>query len=217
LHLKAVLFDLDGTLVSYNLRLLEAKKEAISYLRRLGIARENEDENSLSTQKMLDIIKERSPSSYKQVRKRVFKIFEKYELEACSKIRLMPGALYLLQTLNMNGIFTGIVTNNSLKAAKLSLQKAGIAKLICILISRDDVDKLKPEPDGILEAIKRLRILKSEAIYVGDAPVDIVAAKKAGVKACALTCGAHSKERLILENPDYTFNSLHDILSLVVR
>lgn len=216
MKIKAVLFDLDGTIVSYKLRFLDAKKEAIEYLNNLGILREGENEYTISTQEMLDIIKERKPAKYEIIKRKVFEIFEKYELEACNETQLMPGALYTLQALTMNGIIAGVVTNNSLKAAKLSLQKSGITRLISVLISRDDVNKLKPEPDGILEAIRRLGVSKDEVIYVGDAPVDIKAAKRAGIKACAITCGAHTREKLMLENPDYTFNCLHNIIDLAL-
>ncbi len=64
------------------------------------------------------------------------------------------------------------------------------------IVGHEDTDKHKPNPEPILEAIKRLKIKHDECIYIGDQPYDIMAAREAGVKVIGVTWGSGNREIL---------------------
>jgi phosphoglycolate phosphatase-like HAD superfamily hydrolase len=72
----------------------------------------------------------------------------------------------------------GIVTNTSREAANLELSMHGIEEFFEVIITREDVRKLKPDPEGIILATSKLDI--KEFFFVGDLVHDLKAAKKAG-------------------------------------
>ena len=85
-----------------------------------------------------------------------------------------------------------------------------------VVIGAEDTERHKPEPDPLLEALRRLDADPSEAAYVGDSPFDIRAAKAAGVYSIAVGWGGiHPDERLAREQPDaivHTAEELHGLL-----
>ena len=85
-----------------------------------------------------------------------------------------------------------------------------------LIIGMEDTERHKPDPEPVLEALRRLGASPSEAAYVGDSPFDIAAGKGAGVLAVGVTWGGiHSAERLAEERPDALVSSaeeLHDVL-----
>ena len=85
-----------------------------------------------------------------------------------------------------------------------------------VLVGAEDTERHKPDPDPLLEALRRLEAAPSDAVYVGDSPFDIRAAKAAGVGAIAVGWGGiHPDERLLAEEPDalvHTTEELHGLL-----
>ena len=85
-----------------------------------------------------------------------------------------------------------------------------------VVIGAEDTERHKPQPDPLLEALRRLGADASDAAYVGDSPFDIRAAKAAGAFAVAVGWGGiHPDERLAREEPDalvHTAEELHGLL-----
>jgi pyrophosphatase PpaX len=78
-----------------------------------------------------------------------------------------------------------------------------LEQLVDVLVTADDTERHKPDPDPLLEALDRLGAQPSEAAYVGDSPFDIAAARAAGMRAVAVGWGGiHPDERLLAEKPD---------------
>ena len=91
-----------------------------------------------------------------------------------------------------------IVLASSANEDELEIYKkaAGIEDLIRAETSADDADKSKPHPDIFQEALKRLNVRPEEAIVVGDTPYDAEAAAKAGLRIIGLLCGGWSAKEL---------------------
>ncbi len=85
-----------------------------------------------------------------------------------------------------------------------------------VVIGAEDTERHKPDPDPVLEALRRLGVDAADAAYVGDSPFDIRAAKAAGVHAVAVGWGGiHPDQRLLHEEPDalvHTAEELHAAL-----
>jgi HAD superfamily hydrolase (TIGR01509 family) len=107
-----------------------------------------------------------------------------------------PGTRALVDRLRSRGLICAAVT--SAKAADVSdlLRVATVADLIDPIISADDADNSKPDPDLVQVAVDRLGLAKNECVMVGDTPYDIEAAQRAGVASIAFRSGGWSDKDL---------------------
>ncbi|NPA90115.1 MAG: AI-2E family transporter [Chloroflexi bacterium] len=100
----------------------------------------------------------------------------------------------------------GVVTTRSREEAEAMLRSTGIRDYFDIVITRDDVRRLKPHPAPIRLAAEKLGVEPHQILLVGDTPVDVRAAKAAGALAAAVLCGFGELEELqdadiIVEKP----------------
>ena len=107
-----------------------------------------------------------------------------------------PGMRELVVDLGAAGVRMGAVTSKRRPSAQRSLDVAGLTDLVPLLIAHDDVDECKPSPKPLLAALKELGGRPAECVYVGDAVVDVQAAKHAEMSAVAVTWGAGTKKAL---------------------
>jgi len=85
-----------------------------------------------------------------------------------------------------------------------------------VLVGAEDTERHKPDPDPVLEALRRLDASPAEAVYVGDSPFDIRAGKSAGAFVVAVGWGGiHPHDRLLAEEPDALVRHPGEILALV--
>ncbi|MCK4521695.1 MAG: HAD-IA family hydrolase [Nanoarchaeota archaeon] len=96
-------------------------------------------------------------------------------------IKLNKNAKKLLDYLKKNKIKIAVATNRG-NSTFLILKKFKIKKYFDVIITDRDIKKAKPHPDSINKAVKKLKLKKSEVLYVGDDIVDIEAGKRAKVK-----------------------------------
>jgi HAD superfamily hydrolase (TIGR01549 family) len=82
------------------------------------------------------------------------------------------------------------------------------------IVGYHDTQLKKPNPDPILEAVRRLELRTHEVVSVGDAPADIKASKSANVTAIAAIWGASDLEGIRMAEPDYTVASVEQLRSL---
>lgn len=87
----------------------------------------------------------------------------------------------LLTGLKDKGIKLGIVTGKSTKSLEISLKHLGMEDLFDCKISGDDVDRPKPDPEGIFKLLDELNLEKDEVVFLGDSDADIGAGMSAGV------------------------------------
>jgi phosphoglycolate phosphatase-like HAD superfamily hydrolase len=71
----------------------------------------------------------------------------------------------------------------------------------------------KPNPDVIFKALEGLGAGPADCLLVGDAPADIEAARRAGIKSCAVTYGYGLRSELAKLQPDYWADSLSELLA----
>jgi len=105
----------------------------------------------------------------------------RYELDSARKSQLFPETIQTLETLKELGAKVGIVTNTSAKAVNTVFQNHGLKNRFDVVVTRENVKRLKPDSEGILLAVKKLGA--TNCFMVGDLVLDILAAKGARVKA----------------------------------
>jgi pyrophosphatase PpaX len=116
--------------------------------------------------------------------------------------RLMKGyegIPELLRDLNTAGVKIGVVTSKRRPPADWAIQLCGLE--IPLLVGHEDVPAHKPDPRPLLRGLELLGASPAQAVYVGDAPVDVVAARNAGLGAVAVTWGAGVRAEIEATEP----------------
>jgi HAD superfamily hydrolase (TIGR01509 family) len=107
-----------------------------------------------------------------------------------------PGARLLVERLRSRGLALAAVSSSKREDIQDLLRAAGVADLIPTVICADDADASKPDPDLVEVTLDRLGVSAEEAIMIGDTPYDIKAGKRAGVAVVALRCGGFPEKTL---------------------
>lgn len=125
------------------------------------------------------------------------------------------GVLDALRTLHEEGRTLGVVTAKRRATLALAFEVLPeLERFFEVTIGAEDTGRHKPHPEPLLAALDRLDADASGAVYVGDSPFDVQAAKAAGVGAVAVTWGRiHSRERLEREEPDAVADTVEELLA----
>lgn len=218
--LKAVVFDLDGTITSFNLDYKVIRGEARGYLIKMGIPASVLDVNEnifemLEKTELFMKNSDKSESAIEQIRKEVFKITEKYEAEAATNTNLLPGVIDTLKALKSLGIKMALCTLNSQKTTNYILRRFKLAEYFDETVPRDSVNSVKPHPEHLETALDALGTAATETIAIGDSVSDIKSAKEVNMLAIGLTTGVSTQEQLVREGANYVITSITDLPILI--
>ena len=192
---KAFVFDLDGTLldtlsdlaasVNHTLQLHGLPPRSRAEVRRfLGNGVRNLMRRSLPGG-------EENPHF-----EQAFAAFREYYAAHCrDHTRAYPQIPELLNELSARGVKLGIVSNKSDREVK-ELNRACFSGLFSAALGEREGVRRKPEPDGLLEAVKELGSTPERALYVGDSEVDLRTAVNAGIDCVSVTWGFRSETHL---------------------
>jgi HAD superfamily hydrolase (TIGR01509 family) len=112
-----------------------------------------------------------------------------------AQVRPLPGARELLAYLSQVGVPWAIATSGRLESARLGLEMLGISTDVPV-ITRDQVERAKPDPDLFLAAAARLGVDIAAAVVVGDSVWDLLAARRARALGVGLLSGGYGQEEL---------------------
>ncbi|MBU3896556.1 MAG: HAD family hydrolase [Nanoarchaeota archaeon] len=206
--IKAVLFDIDGSLIDSQLALYYLFKDSLIVFEEKQKSKNEIIKQMGSTTIMWikNLVPNISKNELDDMRKWIRYKYAKHYMTRFAKP--MKYAKYVLTTLRKNGIKIGIVTNQHQNQENVSVKIIKFNKFD-VVITSDDVKKSKPHPEGILLAIKKLKVKKDEVIYIGDTKSDVEASKMAGIKVFLVK---HSYNRKIKCNK---ISNLKEVLRLV--
>ena len=212
MRFPVVLFDLDGTLIDSGPIILASMKHAS-----LTVLGHEPDEEvvraAIGGPGLIAQMRDLDPA-------RVDELVDAYRAHnepLHADLESFAGVLELLPTLRDEGRKLGIVTAKRLRTVGLALDRFPILReTMVVVIGAEDTERHKPDPDPLLEALRRLDVEPPDAAYVGDSPFDIRAAKAGGLFSVAVGWGGiHPDERLAREEPDalvHTAEELHGLL-----
>lgn len=129
-------------------------------------------------------------------------------------VQPFPETIDTLQTLRQAGLRLGLLTNASLPMWKrdVELDAFGLTDLLDVCISAADVGRVKPHPEPFLHILYQLGVHAEETVFVGDYPtIDIVGAQGVGMRAVWIR---HSDRRADGVCPDATIDSLDELIPL---
>lgn len=130
-------------------------------------------------------------------------------------IEAVPDMPELLTALTAAGVRLGVVSSKKADTVQRGLRVVGLAEHIDVLAGMDETPRHKPDPQPLLYAADKLGVSPSDCVYIGDADVDVLAARAAGMYAVAVTWGAGTPEVLRGLEPDAivdTTTQLRDLL-----
>jgi HAD superfamily hydrolase (TIGR01549 family) len=211
--IEAVLWDLDGTLVSTRRLYLEAYRRALAPY----IGRVLTDEEILSHRSRSEIrfLKSQAAEHYDAC----LRDFRRYyaELHDSHFGGVYPGVADALHALRRREVKLGVVTGKSRSSYEVGAAVVDLGPFD-VLVLDDDVSEPKPSPEGIQIAVERLGTAPARTVYVGDAVSDIEAAAAAGViSAAALWSrpGNDTAERMRAAGAAVLLFSPMDVLQLL--
>ena len=148
----------------------------------------------------------------------VLKLMEEHRLFQLKNLHLsvpFDNTKKTLMSLKKNKINLVAITTRSKRTSILTLKQAGILELFDLVISGEDVEQPKPNPEGINRALDIIKVKPNSAVMVGDTAVDVQAGKNASVKTIGVTHGFYGKS-IEESHPDYCVDDIHDILRIIL-
>lgn len=210
--ITTVLFDFDGTLIQLNLDFPKLYQEAYSLIERYGVdISPYQDLFLIELEEAITASLQRNnPEKARRFQKETREFLRKREIMAAKEAEVVPGACQTLKRLKERGIRIGIVTRNCKEAVEIGLGKNDF--VYDLLLTRDDIRPVKPEPHSLERALKILKSRPEETIMIGDHPIDIKAGKKVGVKTIAVLSGKKRKEDFKELKPDLIIPAVSNLL-----
>ena len=190
-HVKAVIFDMDGTLIESEHIWAKAKKEIAHYA---GIEITDDELNQFIGRGLNDFIDEKIKPKSKEERQNLNKKIQANALENyASKIRVIGGAKDILKAFSLAGIRIAICSSGSMKAIKISLRALNAINLIEVIVSGDNLTIGKPDPLPYLLTLKKLNLKASETIVFEDTTSGLKSATEAGIQ--TIIVGSHPNDQ----------------------
>jgi len=125
-------------------------------------------------------------------------------------------ALRCLSLLKDSGLELGLVSNGSRSRVEKELTRFDLTRFFEAVLFGEKKEELKPSPVMIQRALGALGVKSRDAVYVGDSPADIQAAKNARVQSFAIARGPIQAERLVREGPDRMFADLDEMTNFLL-
>ncbi len=208
--IRAVLFDLDGTLIDTVDLILASMRHAT----REVLGREFSDVELLYgvgtplAQQMEALGPEKRDELVAEYRRHNWDVHDELIAE-------YPGTEDLLDELLARDVPMGVVTSKSRRVAMRGIELFGLERYFQVIVCSDDLDVHKPDPGPILHAAGILGIPAEHCMYVGDSPYDVRAAKAAAAVAVAALWGAFCSEDVLEPGPEFAIGDIRDVLALL--
>lgn len=213
--IDTVIFDFDGTIANTNQVIINSWQH--TYMARNG-APGDEEEIVKSFGEPLAVTMAKVFPDF-DVDESI-KIYRGYQVQHFSDmIEIFPGVKESMEKLKKEGYRIAVVTSRMRNTTCEGMEAFGIEHLVDTLVSCEDTDKHKPDPEPVLKALEKLEIEPEEAVMVGDSMFDIRCAHNAGVKAALVSwaVAVSDEERNGPEGPEYYLEEADDILDIVKK
>ncbi len=197
LDLRAVLFDLDGTLLDtapdMHRALNTLLRERSQPEQPFAAVRPRVSHGATGVLRVAFAHTE--PSEFRALQRRFLEI---YGTDICLETRLFPGMERVLEVLATRGLAAGIVTNKATWLTEPLIERLGLRERFACVVCGDTLAERKPHPLPLLHAARLAGVSPAQCIYVGDAERDVQAAHAAGMPALVAKYGYFDAEEDIV-------------------
>ena len=213
LRYRAILFDLDGTLVDSYAALADA----------VNFARRQHGLHELSAARIggfvgdgLETLLQRAFGSDTVPRSARDAFESRYDEICCSQSKVLAGVAETIAALHGLGVVMAVCTNKPTSFSKKILEFLELAQFFRAIVGPDLAGARKPEAGHVLHTLAATGCGAGEALFVGDMPIDVHAARNSGLAAAVVATGSSAAEALRAAAPDHYLDRFSDLL-LVVR
>lgn len=202
------MFDLDGTLIRQTIDFERMRQEVLDVAGRFGLAPE-----PFRAMHVLELIDRAAaeldvhePGGGSRFVLAAQEVVTAIELAAAEGAEAYPGVPEFLLWLREAGFRVGIVTRNCRPAVERALAPWSLA---CdVLLTRDDVCRVKPDPEHLLVALGHLAVSAGDAVMCGDHPMDVIAGRRAGTATVGILSDGLAADRFAGVHPDLVLPSV---------
>lgn len=208
--IRTVGFDFEGTLVDFQWRLGPAQEE----LRRAFAERGYVVEGNYAQMWNAAAELAAPQGGLEELRRALYPVYDRWDADALTRWSPRPGAAALLQHLADRGVAAAMVSNVGRAALGPALERLGLRRGLGRVLSRDDVTRLKPDPQGVSMLLAAMNVPAQEALFVGDSLVDVHAARAAGMRVAIIRGGEIEEAAFAAAPPDWMVWQLAEIADL---
>ncbi len=209
---KAVVFDIDGTLVSTN-KLIFASFNHVTN-KYLGKEYSQEEIVALFGPTENVILKEWMKDKYDSACKDYYAF---YSENHDSMTHHIEGLKEFIEELRNKDLHLGVFTGKGRDSSMITLEKLGISEYFDIVVTGDDVETFKPSPEGLNKIISNFNLKPDEVLMIGDAPSDVQAARDAGCKCVSVVWDGHpiyDPEEL---ESDFCVSTVEELRNIILK
>lgn len=219
---RAVLFDLDNTLVDFMGMKKAASKSAAAAMVDAGL---DVDKEAFADElfnfylnrwiESDDAFEAFLLEKYNKVDYRILAAgVNAYLKEKYLRLKPYPGVKETLKKLKKMGLKLGVVSDGVRLKAWMRLNAAGLDRFFDVVVMHEDTGKKKPDKEPFLKALRELNLLPEECLFVGDWPErDIEGAKAVGMKTCLAEYGLIDKTKK--HNAEYEIKNIKELIDVV--
>ena len=199
--LAAALFDFDGTLVDTTEMIFQSMRHATSSV--LGREDFTREELLANVGQPLPRQMELFDAERAELLLEAYRAHHEEHHDAL--IAEFPGVDAALSRLRAAGVGVVVVTSKRRRSVEMALAKfPGLDLVVDLFVTMEDTTEHKPHPEPLLKGLELMGdVPKGRAVYVGDSPFDVQAAKAAGLTSVAVSWGAFSEDTLREAEPDH--------------
>jgi phosphoglycolate phosphatase len=215
--LRAIIFDLDGTLVDSAEDLRAALNQLLGGLGLPPI--EANEIKGMIGDGVLKMVERALVAAHGDPRRKdalLPRFLEIYQANSANLTRCFPAVPETLDLLHSKGFRLAVVTNKPVLATNRILEALSLAEFFPVVVGGDSVQQRKPHPAPLLEAARRLGVDVSQSLMVGDNIHDVEAARAAGMRCVAVSYGYHHRPPSEF-NADQLIDHFGDLLPLVIN
>jgi pyrophosphatase PpaX len=208
---STAVFDLDGTLADT----INLIVESYQYAFRTVIGREEDPDviRSWIGRPLIGAFRDHSPEHADEL----YATYLQWNADNTERlIRDYDGVVAVLADLRAAGVAVGVATSKRRESAEQAMDILGISEHVEVLVAMEDTERHKPDPTPLLLALERMGRSANGAVYVGDAVVDVLAGKAAGMDTVAVTWGAGLPEPLEAERPSAVVTTADELRSTLI-
>ena len=206
-----VVFDLDGTLADTVDLIVRSYQHALEAV--LGVTEDPDVIRSWIGRTLHDVFAEYAPEHTEAL---TATYLGWNEAHTDRLIRPYPGVREVLADLAAAGVRVGVATSKRRGSARRAMDALALTEHVQLLVGLEDTSRHKPDPAPVRLAVDRLGGRTTQAVYVGDAVVDVLAGQAAGTATVAVAWGAGLVESLSLARPDVLVHDAEQLRRLLL-
>lgn len=214
--LKALLLDLDGTLIDTPQAIVEVTQATLHELRLPPADPQAiKDGIGLPLPVALGQLIGKGPAGAAEAVE-IYRVLWRTKVSPRIPDLLYPGVREGLATLRHQGLSLAVVTGKAQDGAESTVRAAGLAEVFEVVLGYTSVPNPKPAPDLALEALRRLGQPPGSAVVVGDATHDLTMARRAGIRSIAVSYGAQPLAQLEQGAPTWVAHSFPEVVQIAL-